>query len=110
MTEQGQQVVTTLSCMPEGVPAWLTYDQHQVLKSLYATLENPLAEIGPLSLNYVSMHNFLARVAKLDVPETAASIHFNAFALLRRGYKQEELTEAEYNKLHSLMGRRETRY
>ena len=100
-------MVTTLSCMPKGAPAWLTYDQYQILKSLYATLENPLTETGPLSLNYVSTHHFLSSVAKLDVPETTASIHFNAFALLRRGYKQEELTEAEYCKLHSLMERAE---
>jgi hypothetical protein len=103
MTEQGQQVVTTLNRVPNGVSAWLTYDNYQVLRSLYAALENPLTETGPLSVNYVAMHIFLSRVAKLDVPETAAAIHFNAFAVLRRGYVQEELTESEYRKLKQLL-------
>ncbi|NJM52667.1 MAG: hypothetical protein HC846_04270 [Blastocatellia bacterium] len=103
MTEQGQKVVSTLNCVPQGMAAWLTYDQYQDLRSLYAALENPLTEIGPLSANYVAMHDFLLRVAKLVVPETAAAIHFNAFALLRRGYVQEELTEAEYTRLRQLL-------
>ena len=103
MTEQGQQVVTTLNRVPNGVSAWLTYDEFRVLRSLYARLENPLTETAPLSMNYVAMHEFLSRVAKLDIAETAASIHFNAFAMLRRGYKQEELTEAEYIKLRQLL-------
>jgi hypothetical protein len=103
MTEQGHKVVSTLNYLPDGVAAWLTYDQHRVLRSLYVALENPLTEIGPLSGNYVAMHNFLLRVAKLDMPETVSAIHFNAFALLRRGYVQEELTETEYVKLRQLL-------
>ncbi len=32
-----------------------------------------------------------------------SAIHFNAFALIRRGYKVEEITAEEYNKLLQLM-------
>ena len=107
MTEQGQQIVATLNRVPNGIAAWLTYDEYQVLRTLYAALENPHTETGPLSTNYVAMHSFLSYVAKLDVPETVPAIHFNAFAMLRRGYKQEELTEGEYGKLRRLLSEAE---
>jgi hypothetical protein len=42
-------------------------------------------------------------VAGLELPLNEAAIHFNAFALIRRGYRIEAITPEEYKHLLRLM-------
>ena len=71
--------------------------------------ENYFYEVEPpskgiaVSPEYANLHDFLIQIAKLDVPLNEQSIHVNAWVLSNRGYKIEELTEAEYQELSKLM-------
>lgn len=89
-----------LNVVPEGKTAWLTFDQFQELKNLFEAVSPFLPEMDTAAFR---LHRFLTVVARLDVPVNVEAIHFNAFVLIRRGYKVEEITEKEYQDLLRLM-------
>ncbi|NUM45755.1 MAG: hypothetical protein HUU38_13715 [Anaerolineales bacterium] len=89
-----------LNVVPEGKTAWLTFDQYQELKNLFEAVSPFSPEIDTSAFR---LHRFLTDMADLDVPMNIEAIHFNAFVLLRRGYKVEEITEKEYQDLLRLM-------
>lgn len=89
-----------LNVVPEGKTAWLTFDQYQELKNLFEAVSPFSPEIDTAAFR---LHRFLTEVARLDVPVNVEAIHFNAFVLLRRGYKVEEITEKEHQDLLRLM-------
>jgi hypothetical protein len=97
------EVVATLNHIPDGKTAWLSHLQYLELGKLLDSVEPPAPSHIQLSEAYFHLHRFLSEKANLTIPETEVAIHFNAFALLRRGYKIEDITEAEYKKLVALM-------
>jgi hypothetical protein len=90
-----------LNVVPDGQAPWLSYEDYVRLGRLFDAVNSPDQKI--IDDNYVALYNFLVAVARLRLPMNADSIHFNAFVLLRRGYKVEEITEAEYLTLIRLM-------
>ncbi len=83
--------------VPEGKKAWLTYAQYQELKRLFEAVSPFTPEMDVAAFR---LHHFLTQVAGLvDVPISLETLHFNAFVLLRRGYKPEEITYKEYTDL-----------
>jgi hypothetical protein len=89
--------------VPEGKPAWLTYSQYRELRHLFeATSAHSEDELHAGSA-LAKLQDFLLNVAKLNVPDDDQAIHFNAFVILRRGYRAEEITEQEYRGLAQLM-------
>lgn len=92
--------ILQLNVVPEGKEAWLSYDQYLELKSLFDQVSPFETEVNAEAFR---LYHFLIGVAKLDVPMTVESIHFNAFILIRRGYKVEEITEKEFQDLVHLM-------
>ena len=89
--------------LPEGKEPWLSYDEYQKLKSLFEAVPLPASEGTSVGSQYVYLHRFLTEVAGLEIPQNEAFIHFNAFALIRRGYKVEPITQQEYEHLHRLI-------
>jgi hypothetical protein len=89
-----------LNVVPEGKEPWLSYENYLKLGQLFEAVDSPDRGIDD---DYLALHHFLVAVAALEVPQDAASIHFNAFTLLRRGYKVEEITPQEYADLVRLM-------
>ena len=92
-----------LNVIPEGKAAWLSYEQYLRLKQLFETVSLPSLEDTTDDLAYLALYHFLTEVAGLELPRNEASIHFNGFALLRRGYKGETITLDEYEQLRRLM-------
>ena len=92
-----------LNVIPEGQAAWLSYDQFLRLKHLFETLPLPTSQESTDDLRYIDLYHFLTEVAELNLPCNEATIHFNAFALIRRGYRVETLTATEYRQLGRLM-------
>lgn len=92
-----------LNVLPEGKAAWLSYDQYLTLKRLFEAVAPPAEREMVTDQGYLELHRFLIQVAGLTLPLTEAAIHFNAFALIRRGYKVETITSEEYDHLCRLM-------
>lgn len=98
-----KQAVLSLNVIPEGKEAWLSYDDYLTLRRLFETAPLPSdAEPADQPL-YRRLHRFLTEVAGLDLLRDEAAIHFNAFGLLRRGYRVETITPAEYEDLRRLL-------
>jgi hypothetical protein len=99
-----------LNAVPEGKSAWLSYDHHLELKRLFdaltASSQKGAAQTSK-GLALARLHHFLSDVAKLtlaeDKADLEAAIQFNAFVLIRRGYKVEDITKSEYLALAQLM-------
>ena len=98
-----KDTILHLNVLPEGKEAWLSYDQYQELKQVFEAVELPSDEGDIQSEAYLKLYDFLTNVAHLSVPMKEEAIHFNAFALIRRGYKIEEITDEEYEQLLELM-------
>lgn len=94
------ETLLQLNVVPEGKTAWLSYDQYQELKRLFEAVAPFSQEMDAVAFR---LHAFLTNVARLDVPMNVETLHFNAFVLLRRGYKAEEITEKEHLALLQLM-------
>ena len=77
----------------------MSYSDYLELDALFQAVGMPLSDDESIRPVFANLHDFLAHTAKLAVPKSEAAIHFNAFVLLRRGYKVEELTGAEHQKL-----------
>jgi hypothetical protein len=92
-----------LNVIPEGQAAWLSYDQFLKLKRLFEALTLPTNKESTADLRYIDLYHFLTNVAGLNLPCREAAIHFNAFALIRRGYRVETITATEYMQLARLM-------
>lgn len=80
--------------IPEGKPAWLSYDQYQRLKKLFEAAS---------PADFAALHHFLVKVVKVYLPKDYEVVHFNGFVLIRRGYKIEEITSQEYTDLLLLL-------
>ena len=89
--------------VPEGKKPWLSYDKYLELKRLFEAVPLPSQEDTTGDGRYLSLHRFLKEVAGLEVSKNEAAIHFNAFALIRRGYQVEDITLEEYERLLKLM-------
>lgn len=98
-----KETILQLNVIPEGKEAWLSYDQYHELKRAFEAVELPSSEVDIQGEAYFKLYDFLTNVAQLSVPMNEAALHFNAFALIRRGYKIEEITEEEYEQLSQLM-------
>jgi len=98
-----KQELLQLNAVPEGKEPWLSYDQYVELKRLFGLLPSPFHDDLHADEAYARMHHFLTEVAQLEVSDDKAKIHFNTFVLIRRGYKVEEITQAEYDALRKLM-------
>lgn len=96
-----------LNALPEGRAPWLSYDQYLELKRLFETVllptETTPATLHVVDYDYVKLHRFLTEIAGLDLPMSEPAIHYNAFALIRRGYKVEQITLTEYEALNRLL-------
>ncbi len=95
--------ILQLNVIPEGKAAWLNYEQHLELKQLFETVPLPSTEETTDDLAYLTLYHFLTQIAGLELPLNEAAIHFNAFALIRRGYRVEFITLEEYEQLQHLM-------
>jgi hypothetical protein len=95
--------ILQLNAIPDGQEAWLSYDHYLELKRLFEAV--PLPSTGQTTADrpYIDLHRFLTEVAGLKLPFNEAAIHFNAFALIRRGYRVETITAEEYKQLCRLM-------
>lgn len=89
--------------VPDGKPAWLTYSQHRELKRLFESVNPDSDNALHTTAAFAKLQDFLLNVANVDVPDDDRAIHFNAFILLRRGYRVEAITEREYHRLSQLM-------
>ncbi len=98
-----KQELLQLNVVPEGKEAWLSYDQYMELKRLFDALPPPSLHSLNADAAYARLHHFLADVAQLQIPYDKTAIHFNAFVLIRRGYKVEQITKTEYESLQRLM-------
>ena len=98
---KNKQDFLELNVVPEGKAAWLNYEEYRELERLFEAVDVPGP--GKLDAPYTALYDFLGRTADLTLPRDKAAIHFNAFTLLRRGYKIEEITEREYQDLVRLM-------
>ena len=92
-----------LNVVPDNETAWLNYDQYQALIEMFERVKTPSDDTTILDVDYVQLYDFLTNTAKLQVPMNEPAIHFNAFTLIRRGYKIEEVTAEEYHQLLALM-------
>jgi hypothetical protein len=98
----GLELIKKLNVVPEGKPPWLSYSKYREFRKLFSAVDPP-TKGETVRPGYANLHDFLVRVAKLNVPLNEQSIHVNAWVLSSRGYKIEELTEAEYHNLTELM-------
>ena len=95
--------VLNLNVIPEGKTPWLSYDHYLELKRLFEMAPPPSSEENTQERSYLALYRFLTDVAELTLPLNEAAIHFNAFALIRRGYQVEPITLDEYHRLRTLM-------
>ena len=103
-----KQEILQLNRLPEGKAPWLSYDAYLELKRLFEAAPLPAEgsetdQIEITNEDYRSLYWFLIKKAGLDVTRDETVIHFNAFALIRRGYKVETITPPEYSRLCHLM-------
>ncbi len=95
--------ILRLNAIPDGKDPWLSYDHYQKLKQIFESVKLPSNNKIIIDRQYFQLYGFLTNTAKLQVPMNQFAVHFNAFALIRRGYKIEEITYEEYNQLLQLM-------
>ncbi len=95
--------ILKLNVIPDGKEAWLSHDHYQELKTLFEMVNTPSNDKNIVDSQYFQLHHFLTSIAKLHVPLNEFAIHFNAFALIRRGYQIEDITTEEYDQLLDLM-------
>lgn len=98
-----KEEILQLNVIPEGQEAWLSYDQYQKLKRLFERVKLPSTDQAIMDKSYFPLYDFLTKTAQLPVPRNELAIHFNAFALIRRGYNIEEITAEEYQQLVQFM-------
>ena len=98
-----KEEILQLNVIPDGKAAWLSYDQYQELKWIFERLQLPSPDPASLDRPYFQLYDFLTHTAQLPVPMHEAALHFNAFALIRRGYQIEEIRSEEYQQLLQLM-------
>lgn len=98
-----REEILKLNVIPDGKEAWLSYERYNELKALFEMVGVPSNDKNINDTHYIQLHHFLTNIAKLSVPLNEFAVHFNAFALIRRGYQIEEITEEEYNQLLSLI-------
>ena len=98
-----KETVLQLNVVPEGKEAWLSYDQYQELKAIFQDINLPSSQTTIDDKSYFKLYDFLTTIAQLPVQANEYALHFNAFALIRRGYKIEEITTREYEQLSALM-------
>jgi hypothetical protein len=98
-----KEEILRLNAIPDGKEAWLNYDHYQELKRIFERVNIPSNDKIITDRQYFQLYDFLTNTAKLQVPKNEFAIHFNAFALIRRGYKIEEITSEEYEQLFTLM-------
>ncbi len=82
-----QQELLQQNAVPEGKPAWLSHGQHNELRRLFEALPSPATQSAEAEIAYARMHHFLVEIAQVNVPDDKAAIHFNAFVLIRRGFR-----------------------
>ena len=85
---KNKQDFLELNAVPEGKEAWLSYEDYLELERLFEAGDVPGP--GEPDDTYLALYDFLIRRAGLTLPKDKAAIHFNAFTLLRRGYKKDE--------------------
>lgn len=95
--------VLQLNVLPDGKEPWLSYEDYLKLKQLFETIPPPSPTKNTDDSRYLCLYQFLTEVAGLELPASENAIHFNAFALIRRGYKVEMITQKEYQRLVQLM-------
>lgn len=95
--------VLKLNSVPEGKEPWLSYDDYHRLKRLFEAVPLSTGENDVTDDRYLALHHFLTQIAGLTLPLNEAAIHSNAFTLIRRGYKVEDIIPAEYARLRDLM-------
>ena len=98
-----KEALLKLNRVPDGTPAWLDYKAFRRLQGLFEALAPPEETDGLGDEDYFHMYVFLADVAGIEVPESQEAVHLNAFVLIRRGYKAEEITGPEYERLLELL-------
>jgi hypothetical protein len=98
-----KQALTQLNVVPEGKKPWLDYGDYLRLQRLFDALPLPDEETAENNFLYLELYWFLTDIAGLTLPFDEATIHYNAFVLLRRGYKTEAITDEEYAQLRRLM-------
>jgi hypothetical protein len=98
-----KEEILQFNVIPEGKEAWLSYDHYQELKQIFEKVKLPANDKGIMDKAYFQLYDFLTNTAKLQVPKNEFALHFNAFALIRRGSKIEEITDEEYNQLLQLL-------
>jgi hypothetical protein len=98
-----KEEVLRLNVIPDGKEAWLSYDHYQELKEIFESVKLPSNDKTIMDRQYFQLYDFLTNKAKLQIPMNESAIHFNAFALIRRGYKTEEITSEEYTQLLQLV-------
>ncbi|MEM7029765.1 MAG: hypothetical protein AAF629_09380 [Chloroflexota bacterium] len=98
-----KEEILQLNVIPDGQEAWLNYDQVEDLKEIFDQVEIPSGDTHQINDGYLQLFDFLTNIADISVPLNEAAIHFNAFALIRRGYKVEDITSEEYQHLLRLM-------
>ncbi len=84
-----KQTLMQLNVVPEGKLPWLDYGNYLRLQRLFDALPLPDEEAAENSFLYPELYWFLTDIAGLTLPFDEATIHYNAFVLLRRGYKPE---------------------
>ncbi|HEY84319.1 MAG TPA: hypothetical protein G4N96_04290 [Chloroflexi bacterium] len=101
-------VLKQLNVVPEGKEPWLSYNERSRLQHLFDAVPLSDEKKNVDNFAYLELYWFLTDIAGLNLPFDEATIHYNAFVLLRRGYKVESITDAEYAQLHRLMDGLET--
>ena len=90
--------VLELNVVPEGTEAWLSY-------AAYRQLQKRLHDLsGEDQGAYAALAHFLIEMGKLPLEMSASdeTIRFNAYTLLKRGYKIEPLNRQDYTELKAL--------
>ena len=88
---------------PDGAPTWLGYRAFRRLQHLFENLTPPAGIDGLGDVDYFHLYVFLADVARIEVPQSQAAVHQSAAGLIRCGYRAEEMTESEYERLLVLL-------
>ncbi len=82
-----KQHILSLKVIPDGQAPWLSYDHYLELKRLFESVALPSSDSHVVDSQYMQLYHFLTQIAGLQVPMNEAAIHFNTFALIRRGYQ-----------------------
>lgn len=105
-----KEALLKLNRIPDGKPPWLSYKAFRQLLQLFDKLPPPKETKGLEDENYLRLYDFISDVAGINLPESQDAVHVNAFFLIRRGYRVEEITEMEYVRLSELLKGTEEAY